>query len=597
MGKKARAKSPFSAELWGKNLAALKARPAGCDCLPPLPPVVPPLQRVRWLPGDLPSLQFLQEDGKGVTLHSPRRPWEEARELARNAPVHRSIWLVALGLGLGYHLLALLPSLRPEHHLIVVEQEPEVFYAAMAAQDLTGLFTRDRTILVVHPEATAVVRRVRKLLPQGNGDQWTFWGHPPSLRAGRGFYEKVIAGLRSPSPRFSRLLGLRREHLRVLLINPDYFLIPEVIRAFGQLGHEARLVRFHKRQEPGEQVLRRILTEIREFPPDLVFTVNHLGFDREGLLLEALHRLRVPSVSWYVDSPSLILSLYEGPKSDLAFIFVWDPTYLPEVRALGFERVFTLPLATDPDIFSPARGGFTGTWRQPLAFVGNSMVGSLNQKLARLPATPEFQKLYNRLLQAFMARPFRSLKDLLVCEGLTAHPLLRSLDREGRSDLEAALLWQATLEYRRTCVAALAEFRPVIYGDPDWRLLLGKPFRLRPEVNYYDDLPQIYAATAINFNATSLQMRGAVNQRVFDAPAAGGFVLTDFREQLAELFHLEEEVAYFSDPEEIPDLVRFYLKRPQLRQRLTARARERILAEHTYRHRVAAMLDLVRRNL
>jgi spore maturation protein CgeB len=86
-------------------------------------------------------------------------------------------------------------------------------------------------------------------------------------------------------------------------------------------------------------------------------------------------------VSWYVDSPAIILSLYDGRQSDLAFIFVWDPTYIPEVRALGFERVFPLPLATDPEVFSPEKAQPEGNGRQRVTFVGNSMVPPLEKKL------------------------------------------------------------------------------------------------------------------------------------------------------------------------------------------------------------------------
>jgi spore maturation protein CgeB len=379
------------------------------------------------------------------------------------------------------------------------------------------------------------------------------------------------------------------------LINPDYFLIPEVMRAFRQLGHEVHLALFDKRRDQGEEVLRQLLVEVRDFTPDLVFTINHLGFDREGLLLDTLHRLRVPSVSWYVDSPAIILSLYDGPQSDLAFIFVWDPTYIPEVRSLGFERVFPLPLATDPEIFSPRRA--RGKRPQQVSFVGNSLVGSVQQKLSRLPDSEDFREMFSRLSQAFKPQPFRNLESLLVSEGLGNELLIRGLDRQGLSDLEAALLWRATLEYRLTCVRELLSFEPIIYGDSGWRELLGEDFLLRPEVNYYDELPQVYGATAINFNATSLQMKAAVNQRVFDAPAAGGFVLTDFREQLAELFEVGEEVACFIDPGEIGDLVRYYLQHPEVRERITAKARSRVLAKHTYRHRAAAMLDTMRRTL
>jgi spore maturation protein CgeB len=281
----------------------------------------------------------------------------------------------------------------------------------------------------------------------------------------------------------------------------------------------------------------------------------------------------------------------------LAFIFVWDPTYIPEVRALGFERVFPLPLATDPEVFSPERAAMGGRRPKGVVFVGNSMIPPLQEKFARLPDSPAFRELFMGLYRAFSRQPFRRLDSLLKSEGLEDHPLLQDLDRQGFTDLEAALLWKATLEYRLACVRKLLPFTPEIYGDAGWRQLLGKGVILQPEVNYYDELPQVYGTSAINFNATSLQMKAAVNQRVFDAPAAGGFLLTDFREQLAELFKVGEEVVCFREPGEIPELVRFYLKNPKVRRKVTAKARRRVLAEHTYRHRVAAMLETMRRTL
>lgn len=584
-----------SAETWEKNLTALTARPKGLDLLPGLPEWPPRFHRVRFVAGDNPSLQISGAGGRSVTLHSTRRALAEAGELAQAAPLGKSRYLLALGWGMGYHLLSLLPHLSEDQYFILVEPEPEVLWAALLSLDFTGLLSRPRTMLVVSPEAQEAVGHLRKHLLRGNGDGLSFWGHPPSLRAHKAYYQEVVSRLRPSRVPVPRPLGLKKDRLRVLLVNPDYFLIPEVMRAFRQLGHEVRLTLFDKRRDRGEEVLRQVLANVRDFSPDLVFTINHLGFDREGLLLDALHRLRVPSVSWYVDSPALILGLYDGPRSDLAFIFVWDPTYIPGVQSLGFERVFPLPLATDPAIFSPERAG--GGSRHQVAFVGNSMRGPVEQKLARLPDSPDFQELFARLSQAFQPQPFHRLESLLASEGLGGHPLIRGLDRQGLSDLEAALLWKATLEYRLTCVRELVPFEPVIYGDPGWRGLLGKGFGLLPEVNYYDELPQVYGATAVNFNATSLQMKAAVNQRVFDAPAAGGFVLTDFREQLAEVFTVGEEVACFGEPGEIPELVRYYLQHPVIRTRMTAKARTRVLAEHTYRHRVAALLDTMRRTL
>jgi spore maturation protein CgeB len=550
---------------------------------------------VRLTVGPPPALTVPGPQGRHLALHG-RRPWEEAEALAARVPLSPEAPLVVLGLGLGYHLLALLPRLASGQKLVVVEPEPEVAYAALGTLDLSPLLSRRETSWVVEPDPKAAARRVKEVLGAG-GPPPRVWGHPASLRARPGYYERLLRHLSGPAPAPRRPPGLHHERLRVLVVNPDYFLIPEVLRAFRRLGHEVGLLSFDKRREPGEEVLRRILGRLTEFRPDLLFTINHLGVDREGVLMQCLERLRVPLVSWFVDSPALILELYAGGGRDLTFIFSWDPTYIPRVRALGFVHVHPLPLATDPDIFRPRDQGAAGSCRCPVSFVGNSLTRPVAQKLARLPRDEEFRAVFQGLTASYRRRPYRDLDTVLKEEGLAAHPRVASLTDPERVELEAALIWAATRDYRLDCVLRLRPFQPVIYGDPGWRELVGPPFRLRPEVGYYDGLPRVYRESEINFNATSLQMKAAVNQRVFDVPAAGGFLLTDFREQLAEVLEPGREVICYRQPEEIPELVRYYLKHPGQRRRLIQAARSRVLSEHTYLHRVQTMVAHLRRAL
>lgn len=581
-------------EIWAANLAAWRARGGGRDLLPPAPDQPPRLSRVTLVAGPYPAAQTPGDQGRLVSLNSPKDPWREAELLAERLSLGESQTVVALGMGLGYHLLKLVRRLTPQHQLIIVEPEPEIWLAALGALDLTPLWQRPNTWWVIEPDYRKVLRHVRKHLSR-NGRRLTFFAHPPSLRAHSLFYQEVIQGLKPAAPPRRRPLGVQQEQIRVLIVNPDYFLIPEAVRALRKLGHEVKTVLFDKRRDRGEEVVRRILREVNDYSPDLVFTVNHLGLDREGLLIEFFHNLKVPLVSWYVDSPALILNLYAGLTSDLAYIFVWDPSYIPEVRALGFDQVFPLPLATDPEIFRPRPAGELGPWRSRAAFVGNSLSVAVQEKLSRLPESPEFHELFHRLAQAYLERPFRRLKDLLGQEGLADHPLIRGLAGLERNDLEAGIIWEATRRHRLAYVRRLAAFQPVIYGDAGWRQLLKAPFTLRPEVNYYDELPLVYGGAEINFNVTSLQMKTAVNQRVFDVPAAGGFLLTDYKAQLPELLELGKEIVCYRDPDEIPDLMRFYLKHRRAREEIISRGRTRILAEHTYVHRWQTMVETIRR--
>jgi spore maturation protein CgeB len=106
-------------------------------------------------------------------------------------------------------------------------------------------------------------------------------------------------------------------------------------------------------------------------------------------------------------------------------------------------------------------------------------------------------------------------------------------------------------------------------------------------------LPAFYRACEVNLNFTSIQMPGAVNQRVFDCPAAGGFLLTDAQSDLAELFDAEREVASFGSIEECLKKLKWFREHLAARREVASNARSRILREHTYAHRMRSIGRLV----
>lgn len=89
-------------------------------------------------------------------------------------------------------------------------------------------------------------------------------------------------------------------------------------------------------------------------------------------------------------------------------------------------------------------------------------------------------------------------------------------------------------------------------------------------------------------------MKGAVNQRVFDVPACDGFVLTDNQPQLAHLFEPGKEVLTYDEPGEIPERLASLLGNAAQRTKISAAARRRIVAEHTYEHRVTELCRVMR---
>jgi spore maturation protein CgeB len=81
-----------------------------------------------------------------------------------------------------------------------------------------------------------------------------------------------------------------------------------------------------------------------------------------------------------------------------------------------------------------------------------------------------------------------------------------------------------------------------------------------------------------------------VNQRVFDIPLCQRFVISDAQSDLFELFP-KNTVCAANSPEEYAELAKFYMKNSSAKEEMVKRAREHILKEHLYRHRMAKLLQ------
>ena len=388
---------------------------------------------------------------------------------------------------------------------------------------------------------------------------------------------------------------------RIMLLTSKYFLIGEILAACKRLGVEHRLVQLSGTESDKEDFVQRLLTEVMEFKPDFVFTINHLGVDREGILIDLLKRLSLPLCSWFVDNPHLVLNAFNQVVSPETIILTWDTDNVASLREIGFKEVHYLPLGVDVERFAPPTSAAPANhpWRSRVSFVGNSMVYKVVTAMRRSGIKGGLVRNYREVAADFAAHDERSVGKFVQehYPDIYNEIMLRPNSAEDLLNYEVFLTWEATRQYRMGCVESILPFKPLIAGDKGWKLLFGKSeylWRYHEELNYYADIPNFYPLSDINFNCTSKQMKGAVNQRVFDVPATGAFIITDWREQMEQLFVPEHEIICYNEPAEAGELVRYYLDKPVERTKIALAARKRILAEHTYDHRLRTVLALMK---
>jgi spore maturation protein CgeB len=537
-----------------------------------------------------------------VTLHSRFDPVKKSAQLADIWPAEPNRLPVVLGLGLGYHLLHYLSRVPKHTPVIVVEPDTDVFRAAISHTDLSVALKRPSVQWLVGLTADETIRNITRLQLAHSLIPLNILVHPPSIKVRPDFYQTVRPTLESAaeSSLGNRLIRPRfeKDQVRILLLNTGYYLIREVRNAIERLGHQFRQLNVENRRTATDDFLRMLLAETADFNPDFVLTVNHLGFDRNGVLTDLLTRLKLPAASWFVDSPLMILNRDGTNRSPFCSIFLWDSDYISEVKTLGFENVHYLPLATDEQIFRPDAGkAASAAVPCDCGFVGDSMAGAVGDKKKSVGVDPELMTLVDRAALDFLANTERTADGALARSYLARLPDTQDLSVEARMELTMLITWRATQMYRLNLVQSVSPLSPTIVGDSGWKdLLNGGSYRLHPPLDYYKQLPGFYSQCHVNLNATSQQMKTGVNQRVFDVPASGGFLITDHRDQLAALFEPGREAITYDHPEEALDLTRYYLTNDAERRRVTEAARNRILNEHTYCHRVADLIVAMRRN-
>lgn len=86
----------------------------------------------------------------------------------------------------------------------------------------------------------------------------------------------------------------------------------------------------------------------------------------------------------------------------------------------------------------------------------------------------------------------------------------------------------------------------------------------------------------------------ANNMRLYEATGVGTMLITDWKENLQEMFELGKEVVAYRSPEECVELIRYYLEHDDKREAIAVAGQRRTLGEHTYYQRMQELVHLVR---
>ncbi|MEI6126086.1 MAG: glycosyltransferase [Pseudomonadota bacterium] len=322
--------------------------------------------------------------------------------------------------------------------------------------------------------------------------------------------------------------------------------------------------------------------------PDLIFSTNNKGSDRQGLIPEACAYAGIPWATWFLDQPYFLVTRDEMHERQNRFSFCWDTAGTEACRELGFTHVELLPLAAHHKIFTPGDGD--RTLEGKIVYVGSPSFGNEEKYFAAIKNDPFAERIAEVCEQdIWRTRKLPALKDIEeAVQMLGIQQEYFSLETFHR--LPAFALYKANLKYRIEALCALADLQPVVYGE-GWEGLLPDTVELRSYVDYYTDLAAIYRSDAVHLSLTHLQMRHYPNQRIFDAGACSRIVLGERLEGWESLFGSGFDDLLFSDFFELREKA-LTLMHSREKRALYGRELFRIIREkHTLSHRLDTMLN------
>ncbi len=122
---------------------------------------------------------------------------------------------------------------------------------------------------------------------------------------------------------------------------------------------------------------------------------------------------------------------------------------------------------------------------------------------------------------------------------------------------------------------------------------ISEKFNLHYERCFLEKMAEVYSKSKIVFN---ISVKNDLNMRVFEALCSGSMLITDEAKGsgLTELFKDREHLVVFKNEEELIQLIDYYLKNDEERERIAEAGRREVLKRHTYSHRADEIIRQIR---
>lgn len=357
-------------------------------------------------------------------------------------------------------------------------------------------------------------------------------------------------------------------------------------------GHTCKTIYYHFPNKFEDSFFcERFNEHLKTGAYDCVVSVNFFP-----LVAKLCCEYHIKYISWCYDSP-LEERLQEYFHYETNYIFLFDRIEVFEYQAMGYDRIYHLPLAVNTERLSKLTfsTGQINRFHGDISFVGHLYHSPLEPLL--YAASDMIKGYIEGILQSQLRVYGYYFIDELITDELLEE-INHSFQKLGQSSvvlnrrgLSYAIATEITHLERSFLLEQLAELFNVHFYTTDSHQLSYR-IKLHGPAKYYDEMPCIFRHSKLNLNPTLKCIQSGIPLRALDIMGVGGTLMSNFQPELAEYFEDEKDVIMYSSMEEAVDKAAFYLKHDNLRKKIAVQGHEKTISAFSYPDRIKQIFQI-----
>lgn len=385
--------------------------------------------------------------------------------------------------------------------------------------------------------------------------------------------------------------------VNILFLEWASFAGEDMVQVLGELGHHVKKIPFADRTVKAEKIKKQIELEMKNAVFDFLFSFNYFPE-----VSNACKETGLKYVAWVYDSPHINVYSYTV-INPCNYIFLFDYAMYQDLKINGIDTVYYLPLGVNEKRLQ----GLKNTPELQHRYGGDiSFVGSLYSE-QKHNLYDRFQNMlpYNRgyldgLMRAQVeVQGYNFLKEMLTEEIIA--DMEKAYPTNPNSEMvlspesiyaDYVLARQVTAMERRKILERLSYIKEVRMYTYDRNAQIGRVKNMG-SVDYYKEMPYVFCNSKINLNITLRSIRTGIPLRALDIMGCGGFLLTNYQEELFQYFEPGKDFVYYMDYADLERKVKYYLRHEEERRIIAENGCRKVRMEHTIRQRFNSILDTV----